>query len=138
MCYYIIYYEVKEQENTFNTLKLRFFLLKNSKHILGKQKTHETKGRKSNCWWNPTVICGYRDKITFFLNIEKGENLAPFIYQLFYRAIAIKYTASCFVQKPTINFFVRIVGWDFIAAPPVALLCWKGVIVNTDHSPVTT
>jgi len=49
MYYYIIYYEVKEQKNTLNTFKLRVFLLKNSKHILGKQKTRETKGKKSNC-----------------------------------------------------------------------------------------
>lgn len=26
-------------------------MLKNSKHILGKPKTREKKGKKSNCWW---------------------------------------------------------------------------------------
>ncbi len=73
MCYYIIYYEDKEQKNILNTLKLRFFLLKNSKHILGKQKTRETKGRKSNCCWNPTVICGYSKRMITFTDNEGIE-----------------------------------------------------------------
>jgi len=38
MCYYIIYYEVKEQKNTINTLKLRFFYSKTQNIYLESRK----------------------------------------------------------------------------------------------------